>query len=391
MRIAYFSDNFYPEISGISDSILTTGEELRKRGHEVLYVAPQYPKKEFAKHKPLSVPTKRLPSLIFPGSPTGQSRIVVPLGFSIPLMRKFKPDIIHTQAPHGAGLEALWSAWWLGVPLVGTEHTPVEEFFNYSPLVASTFGKAWLAWERFFYNRCDFVTAPYQGLIDDMRKRGLKAPGRGQANPVPFASKPSSSEEKSAAKSKYGLAGPVALCSGRLAPEKHVDDILRAFAETVKHFPQATLLITGRGSAEANLKMLAQKLNVEKQVRFLGFVDNTELPKLYQAADVYVIMSTAETQSLSLMQGFAAGVPAIAVRSHGLVDYCPADSGFLVEPGDVSALSDRLTEFFGNEELRARMGLAGAAFVSKLSPAKIAEQWETIYRSAIDKKSAKKS
>ena len=37
VKIAYFSDNFYPEISGISDSIVTTGEELRKRGHEVMY------------------------------------------------------------------------------------------------------------------------------------------------------------------------------------------------------------------------------------------------------------------------------------------------------------------------------------------------------------------
>ncbi|MDO8548424.1 MAG: glycosyltransferase [bacterium] len=381
MRIAYFADNFYPEITGISDSVITTGEELRKRGHEVVYVAPWYPKKEYKKNHRPDILVKRLPSLPFPNSPTGQSRIVVPLGFALPFMRRFKPDIIHAQSPHGAGLEALLASRVLGVPLIGTEHTPVEEFFHYSPAVAHTFGAMWLWWEQWYYNRCRFVTAPYQGLIDEMRKRGLHVEGRGQANPVPFASTPSTAEEKTAAKVELKLDGPALLCSGRLAPEKKVGDILKALALLVKDFPTLTLIITGHGSAEPSLKKLVQELKIEKNVRFVGFVDSSQLPLLYRAADVYVIMSTAETQSLSLMQAFAAGLPAVSAKARGLVDYTPPEAGFLVEPGAIAGLAARLTELLKNDSLRERMGLAGAQFVTTLSPAHIADEWEKIYSS----------
>ena len=47
MRIAMFTDNFYPELSGISDSIMTTGYELARRGHEVAYYAPRYSTQDY--------------------------------------------------------------------------------------------------------------------------------------------------------------------------------------------------------------------------------------------------------------------------------------------------------------------------------------------------------
>lgn len=395
MKIAYFSDNFYPEISGISDSIITTGEELRKMGHEVVYVAARYSKRDYkpvrkfdAAGKPIAdprdnLPVKRLPSLPVPNSPTGQSRFEVPLGFALPFIKKFKPDIIHTQSPHGLGLEAYYASKLFNIPLIGTEHTPVEEFAHYSPIAGNLFGRVWLWWESWYYNRCTFVTAPYQGLIDEMRSRGLVAPGHGQPNPVPFASNPSTKEEKDAAKRELKIDGPMLFCSGRLAPEKKVDEILRATAEVKKQFPNITLLITGHGSAEPSLQLLAKELGIGGNVRFLGFVNSDLLPTLYRAADAYLIMSTAETQSLSLMQAYSAGVPAIAAAARGLVDYTPATAGFLVKPGDVKDLSEKISTLLGDEALRTQMGKAGAEFVTSLSPQHIAQKWIEIYQSTL--------
>lgn len=393
MRIAYFSDNFYPEISGISDSIITTGEELRKRGHEVVYVAPHYGKKEYKpaqrydEHKKLihdsraDLPVKRIPSLPFPNSPTGQSRIAAPLGFALPFMRRFKPDVIHSQAPHGVGLEALYAARALGVPLVGTEHTPVEEFFHYSPAVGKAFGAQWLRWERWYYNRCSFVTTPYQGLYDDMRKRGLRSPGRGQPNPVPFAPAPSNEEAKNTCKREMDIPGPMILCSGRLAPEKKADVVIKAFAQILHEFPTATLVITGHGSAENSLKNICKTLKLGKSVRFVGFVPSSQLQQLYCTADLYIIMSTAETQSLSLMQAYASGIPAVSARARGLVDYTPNDCGFLVEKDNVNEAAEKMTVILRDPSLRERMGVAGLGFVKRFTPEKIAADWEEIYKS----------
>src|SRR6185312_6477529 len=168
-----------------------------------------------------------------------------PIGASFSFLDSFKPDIIHTQSPYGTGWEAVRAAKRYKLPLIGTNHTPVEEFYPWAPQTFRHFD----AW---YYNHCAFVTAPYQGLIDNMRQVGFKKEGRGQPNPVPFASKPSTPEEKAAAKVELKLDSPVLLCSGRLASEKKVDDILRAVAVLVKEFPAITLLITGHGSAEAS-------------------------------------------------------------------------------------------------------------------------------------------
>ncbi len=395
MKIAYFSDNFYPEISGISDSIITTGEELIKRGHEVVFVAARYSAKDY---KPIlkydtkgnvlrdsreDLQVKRLPSLPMPNSPTGQSRVALPILSSYEFLKDWKPDVIHTQSPYGCGIEAWLVSKLLKVPLVGTNHTPIEEFVHYAPLGRYYEGLA-RTYDAWYYNRCVFVTAPYQGLIDNMRTVGFKREGRGQANSVPFASSPSTKEQKLAAKIELQLPGPVLLCSGRLAPEKKVDVILKAVAKVVEEFPTITLVITGHGSVEGSLKKLAADLGIEKNVRFLGFVDSALLPKLYRASDAYVLMSTAETQSLSLMQAFAAGVPALTARSRGLVDYTPEDCGFLIEPGNVDELASRISLLLNDPEIRERMGQAGAAFVATLTPGAIAVAWEEIYAKATE-------
>lgn len=393
MRIAFFSDNFYPEISGISDSIITTGKELTARGHEVCYVAPYYPARDYkASRDPArdALAIKRIPSIPLPNSPTGQSRIALPIGESLGFLRRFKPDILHTQSPYGVGLEALLAKKILKVPLVGTNHTPLEEFIHYVPGGRLYKGPA-LKYETWYYNHCSFISAPYQGLIDEMRTHGLTAPGHGVANPVPFPGSIKSDSQRIACKAAFDIPGHMVLVSGRLAPEKHVDVVLRAFTRVLKKVPDSTLVITGHGSHEMLLKEEAHRLGIEARVRFAGFVKPSQLDDFYCTADVYTIMSTAETQSLSLMQGFANGVPAVSARSRGLIDYTPPTAGFLVDAGDDEALAERLVELLQNSELRDSMGSAGAEFVKTLTPTRIAERWLAIYSETISRAAARSS
>lgn len=394
MRIAIFSDNFFPEISGISDSVITTGETLRKLGHEIVYVAPWYhegahaliKKKggEDAHAASYALPVKRLPSLPMKDSPTGQSRIVIPFGASIPFLLRFKPDVIHTQSPFGVGLEALLASRLLRVPLVGTNHTPIEEFVQYSPLFGNRiafFARKYFAW---YYNRCVFMTAPFQGLIDRMREVGLTVPAEARANPIPLETFHAVTiEERRKAKESISEQGPIVFYSGRLAPEKHVDVLVEAFARVTHGIPNAALYITGHGAQEEILKAQAARLGVKDKVHFMGFVAGAELMRLHEAADVFVIMSTAETQSLSLMKAFASSMPAIVARAGALPDYTPSECGFIVEPGDVEALTARLLQLLNNETLRVQMGEAGAAFVTKFSPEAIAQDWEETFASVI--------
>lgn len=395
MRIAFFSDNFYPEVSGISDSIIALGAELTKRGHEVCYDVPYYAPRDYtplqgktAAHDVRDdLPIKRLPSLFFPGSPTGHGRIVVPFGASLGFIRRFKPDILHTQSPYGAGLEALLVSRILHIPLVGTNHTPIEAFVQYAPFGKFFLKRAAPAYDAWYYNRCRFVTAPYQGLLDLMRTRGFKRPGKGLPNPILINdfTLPSQQERDDIRRTLH-LQGPVMLYAGRLAPEKQVDVAIKALVQLIEKFPTLTLIITGHGSAEADLKILAERLGVAKHVRFLGFLSKVELARAYKTADVFIMMSVAETHSIALMQAFASGVPAVSARAGALPEFTPPQCGFVVEPGDDRALAEKVATLLGDQALAQRMGEAGVAFVQQFAPSAIAAKWEQIYEEALRKR-----
>ncbi|MSR70689.1 glycosyltransferase [Candidatus Kaiserbacteria bacterium] len=390
MKIVFYSDNFYPELSGITDTILITGKELQKRGHEVVYVAPWYSKKDYAvakreypktpaDDKAEGLPIVRLPSLPMRPSPTGQSRFVIPFGASYHFIEEFKPDVIHTQSPYGTGIEARRAAERFGIPLVGTNHTDITDFF---PIGMRSIMRRL---DARYYNHCDYVTAPYQKLIERMREAGFTKPGHFVSNPAELSAfhPPADLADRNEHKRGLGLTGPVVLYCGRLGVEKRVDVIVRALPQLLKEFPTLTLVATGHGAAEAGLKTLAKKLRVQKNLRLTGFLSRKALAEVYQAADVFAFMSTSDSQSIALMQAYAAGVPAVCARARGLPDYTPEEAGFLVEPGDSAALAEKISLILRDDALRARLSAGAVAYAQRFAPATIADLWERVYQKVI--------
>ncbi len=375
MRIAFYSDNFYPELSGIVDSILLTGRTLEARGHAVFYAGPRYPERAYAAAKCKSaeeascVPgtVARLPSLPLPFSPTGQSRLALPVGRTFKALRAFKPDILHTHSPYGAGFEALRAAKKLGVPLVGTNHTIIEEYYPLAPNLMRRF-------EAWYYNHCSFVSAPHQALIERMREKGFRREGGAVPNPVngSFFCPPSERTNEK----------PVILYAGRLSGEKRVDVLMRAVALLVPRHPELSFVIAGDGAARSALEALARKLGIEKRVRFAGFLSHEKLALEFCNADIFSIMSTSDSQSLTLMQAYATGLPAVGARSNGLIDYIPPPCGFLVEPGDYRACAAALEKLIADKALREQMGKAATDFVARFAPEKVAALWENLYAQA---------
>src|SRR5665647_1224194 len=132
MKIAVFSDNFYPELSGISDSLVEQARELSLLGHTIDFFVPRYGEKDFAvSHIPYKeieigkgVSVHRLFALPFP-APTKQGRMILPTFLRWISLWKKNPDIIHTHLFFGAGLEGLLASFFLHKPLIGTSHTPL--------------------------------------------------------------------------------------------------------------------------------------------------------------------------------------------------------------------------------------------------------------------------
>lgn len=387
MRIAVFSDNFYPELSGISDSIVLVCRDLARRGHAVHLYVPRYAGRNYrflnlSRDDPVPsemIAVTRLVSLPFKTT-SGQGRAVIPTGTRLPRVRKFAPQIIHTHLPYGAGIEALLASRRLRVPLIGTNHTPIAEFLKDMPLGGrrlQDLGRKYYAW---YYSRCAFVSSPARSVLEEMKQYGFHAPHRMISNPVnlgifhPRGVRPE-------LKRKFGLADFTLAYAGRLAPEKNIDVAVRAVARILPEVPGTTLAVIGKGPAEKDLRKLAGSLGVEKAVKFLGFLPSVEsLAQVYNASDVFVMTSTAESQSLAVMQAMACGLPVVGVRAWGLSEYIHPDNGVLIDPGDSETLARELLVLWRHPERREALGRSGRSLAGEISTERIAGIWEDVYR-----------
>lgn len=389
MKIAIFSDNFYPEMSGISDSILVIGKTLAKRGHEVNFYVPFYSEKDFATSKLKAEELRlgdririiRLWSIPYPPAPTNQGRMVIPLLSSYRHIRKFNPDVIYTQLFFGAGLEALMLSRLLRKPLIGTSHTPIAEFLAYAPVQWDWLKRLGFWYVNWYYGKCALTTAPSQGILTEMQATGFSGTSVALSNPVELAHfQMATDEKKKELKKKFHFSGPTVLYTGRIAEEKHIDVILRAIAVVRQTVPDITFAITGHGSFEQKLRTLAKELSVEGQVHFLGYLDEATFTEVYQAADMFAVMSTAETQCLSMMHAMASGIPVLGADARALPEYIHEGNGFVIPVGDVAALSEKIVFLCTHPKVRERLGLGGYQYVKNFSVSFIIDEWEKIFQ-----------
>ena len=387
MRIAILSDNFYPELSGISDSIITLAKAMADKGHFINFYIPKYSRKgyEISKvpYKELNlgenIRINRFSSLPIP-SPTGQARAVIPTPFRWLKLKQFRPDIIHTQLFAGVGLEALLAGKTLKVPVIGTNHTAITEFARYSPIKTNWFKKLSLRYAVWYYNQCNYVTAPSQSVFTEMIENGFHQPHQVISNPIDTETfNEKLSRDKRILKKEFNLSENTVIYAGRLASEKNIDVIIRAIALVKEKIPAINFAVAGHGSSAESLKNLTKDLHLENQIKFYGTVDKGTLAKLYSASEIFTITSTSETQSLTLMQAMACGLPAIGARSRALPEYINDKNGLLIEPSDHRDLAEKIIFLIKNQELREKLGTNAALFAKQFSTSNIAEEWEKLY------------
>ena len=384
-----FTDYFYPELGGIQDSVATISRTLGRRGHQVDIHAPRYATRDYRRigltqrERGLgaNVRVRRRSSVPFPSS-TRQSRaaLLSPIAWA-ELLGREKPDVIHVHSFFGIGLEALLNGNFLGVPVVGTNHTTIAGFGPHIP-VSEGWAAAYVMW---FYNQCDYVTAPSRSVFAELGETRLSRPHRVVSNPIDIdLFTPARSDERDALRARFGLRSPTITYAGRLAPEKNIEVLLRALAVLRDGGKAAELAIAGHGSHEPVLRALATELGIEGQVRFLGTLAQDELARLLRISDIFAIMSTSETQSMVLLQAMASGVPVVAAQSRALPEFVSASNGVLVDPHDPVRLARALDDLLGSPDRRRQFGSGARQSAERYGVESVTDEWETLYRSVLN-------
>ncbi len=162
---------------------------------------------------------------------------------------------------------------------------------------------------------------------------------------------------------------PVILTVSRLAPgrSKGHESVMRALVALRERRIEARYVIAGDGDDRPRLARLATDLGLGDRVSFLGAIDDADLPDVYRACDVFVLVSgfqidgkaQGEGVPLVVLEAQACGKPVITSASDGSAEsIIDGETGLLVTPDDTQALGTALERLLLDHRLRTRMGAA---------------------------------
>ncbi len=124
-----------------------------------------------------------------------------------------------------------------------------------------------------------------------------------------------------------------------------------------EHKKNIEFLIIGKGSLEKEMKNKTKNLGLEKKVKFLGFIDHSNILEYHQKLSVLVVPSIRESFGVSVLESAACGIPSITSNVGGLTEVNLNDeTGLVIEPNDPIGIANAILKLHDNEKLRNKMG-----------------------------------
>jgi len=359
MKIVLATPVYPPEIGGPATYVKELAERLRDE-HDITIVA-------YAS-TPENVPGTRLVTV--------SKRQLLPLRllkFTLELYKATEgADVLYVQNAVAAGLPAVIVKWLTGIPVVmkfvGDEAweratqlrqtTKQLEEFLATP-EGSLRIRLIMKLQGFVLRHANVVTTPSAYLTEVV----IRSYGVSRKNTV---------INYNAAEKPEVLSLPIQpiphqiVTTARLVEWKGIDGIIRATAQLVKEFPDVHLLIAGDGPEETSLKKLADELDVQEHVTFLGRVSRAETWYIRKTSQVYVLNSTYEGLPHTALTSFAAEIPMVATDIPG-TDEAVYDgvSGLLVPPEDNSALAEAIARLLKDPVLCTNLVAGGKKILTE--------------------------
>lgn len=386
MRVLIGTMSYYPNVSGVAVTTRTLAKYLKREGHEVFVVAPA---SKFADsvEEIDGIKVFRLRSYPNP----------IRRGYFLPfyvygrvkkIMEEVKPDIVHLHDPMAMNRYIRDIAHQQGAPAVATNHFTLDYVLSYFPkFLRPEAGRRLNRWMVRFYNGCDVVTCPTETVAIVLKNMGVTKPIVALSNGVDthrFYTYVSTADINNA----YHLPNwPVVLYLGRIDKDKSLNVLVDAVEEVIAATP-AHFVIAGGGSNFKQLLRVRKKEKLQRIITMTGPIphDSLALVELYQRADIFVMPSSIETQSIVTMEAMAAGKPIVAARGGALPELVEdGQNGLLFAPNDSRELARALIKLLQDEKLRERMGVASLKKIAEHELEISLKLVENLYEKCLEK------
>ena len=412
LRIALILDDIYPASGGIGRSVQVQVNELVRRGHKVTLIAPRHHLK-----RPANCETIVMPSVYISGMPAESCFIRQSQRAAQKICRHHQFDIIHSQTERGGLALAARIAKLQNIPHIHTFHANLagahasQPFMTVwgslaymlliSPVISLIAKKrhnqpirlapkspdatgllARLDWRSMaiIASQVDGFTAP----ADFMIQRITECTGRINipSRTIPTGINPELSRAISRVKRHRSDRAIRFLSICRLAPEKRIDTIIRAFIKA--DIPNSELHIAGGGNQLNKLRQLAKG---HDNIIFCGHMSGiNQVAEALVNADVFVLASYGfDTQAMTIGEAATAGLPIIYCDPRLTVGV-NEDNSILTDGPEVEHFTAAMQQLATDPKKRHKMSQASIKLAPELIPDRMAEKYLQLYRDAISKR-----
>lgn len=286
------------------------------------------------------------------------------------VIRKNRPDIVHVHSRRGADLWSPLAAWRTRSCLILTRRVDNPEL-------------PWLA--RFKYRHYRRVITISEAIRQVMLNEGIPAHKLVCVHSAVDTQHNTIGCQKKWFLSQFSLQPDHQVIGviAQLIARKGHHHLIKAIPAIVRRHPNTVFLFLGQGPLRAKLRNLCYRQKIEKYVYFAGF--RPDLKKILGCLDIVVHPAEMEGLGVALLQSAAAGLPIVATRVGGIPEVVQdGKNGYLVDVGDIQALSERILQLL-QDPLKARsLGEAGRHMVcAKFSIAAMVAANLTVYRNAL--------
>ena len=192
--------------------------------------------------------------------------------------------------------------------------------------------------------------------------------------------KPVTIEEKLAQRRRMGYSqnAKILLCIGELNSNKNQVMAIRMMHKVVAKYPEAMLLLAGNGPKQKFLEQLIKQEELERNVKMIGYVTN--LQDYQHIIDVQISCSLREGLPLNIVESMLSGNPVVARLNRGHRELIQDGiNGYIVDPNDYEAMSERVLNLLDNNDLRKRIVQNAIIFAQDFTFTSVKKELEEIY------------
>lgn len=366
IRVAMLIQAYYPRLGGAERQLASLAPLLKNLGVEIQIFTRRYDRALSPFEMVGGIPVHRLP--------VPAPKPLAALSYSLtalPALAKFNPQVIHAHELLSPATTAILAKRVFGTPVVA-KVLRGGELGDLAKLKKRAFGKRRI--ESIKHGIDKFIVISSE-IDRELAEVGVPNEKR-VFIPNGVDARRFASGDKSALRRSLNLPdGLIAVFSGRLDPEKRVNYLIEIWKDVVEKYPNATLLILGAGTEAETLKNMAGA-----NIRFEGSVE--DVAPYLRAADIFILPSSTEGLSNSLLEAMASGLAPIATSVGGAADLIRhGENGLLIPPDDRGAILSALLTLLPDENLRGRFGSVSRNLIAeKYSLSATAEKLNALYR-----------